>query len=62
MPDITMCPGNDCPLKEKCYRYRAIPDYWQSFFQEAPYDKDQCAYFESIEGRPITDIKDIKEF
>lgn len=37
MPDITMCCNYDCPLKEKCYRYRAIPDeYWQSFAMFKP--------------------------
>lgn len=26
MVDITMCCNFDCPLKSKCYRYRAVPD------------------------------------
>ena len=26
MPDITMCCNFECPLKSKCYRYRAVPD------------------------------------
>lgn len=31
MPDISMCPGGDCPHKEDCYRYRAEPDTHQSY-------------------------------
>mgnify|MGYP000013904373 FL=1 len=38
MPDITMCSGEGCPLKEKCWRYLAEPsEYWQSYFMKAPY-------------------------
>lgn len=45
MPDITMCCNIDCPLKEKCYRYRAVPDsYWQSFAMYKPKD-NVCDYF-----------------
>ncbi len=32
MPDITMCVGTGCPLREECYRYTAEPNpYRQSF-------------------------------
>lgn len=32
MPDITLCDNYECPLRERCYRYRAIPsEFWQSF-------------------------------
>ena len=45
MPDITMCEGNNCPLKETCYRYKAKPsEFAQSFFIGTP--------FEIIEGEP----------
>lgn len=40
MPDITMCMGTGCPLKDKCYRYTAKPDeYWQSYFVVPEYSK-----------------------
>ena len=43
-----MCNGDNCPLKETCYRYLATPNpYRQSFFETPPYneqDKD-CEYF-----------------
>jgi hypothetical protein len=44
MPDITMCPGGNCPMRETCYRYKAKPnDPWQSYFTETP--------FKMIEGK-----------
>ena len=37
MSDITMCPGTDCPVKEKCYRFTAPKsEFMQSYFFEAP--------------------------
>lgn len=46
MPDITMCSGDNCPLKEKCYRYTANPnDLRQSYFMESPYKNDGCEHF-----------------
>ena len=59
MADITMCCNFDCPLKEKCYRYRAIPDqYHQSFAFYKPakrkfgkHDEDilDCEYFWQVD-------------
>lgn len=42
MPDITMCmgfkpSGDMCKIRDKCYRFTATPDHFQSFFQEAPF-------------------------
>ena len=46
MPDITMCPGTNCPQKEKCYRFTANPsEYMQSYFMEAPIKDDKCDYY-----------------
>jgi hypothetical protein len=45
MPDITLCSGLNCPLKDTCYRYTAKADeYWQSYFEVPPYD-DECEYY-----------------
>jgi hypothetical protein len=42
MPDITMCRGNDCPLKHDCHRYKAKPDkMWQAYFTNIPFEKDK---------------------
>ena len=49
MPDITMCCNYDCPLKTKCYRYRAIPDpYWQSFAFFQPENKPFGDYGDKV--------------
>lgn len=51
MSDISICEGKDCPLKENCYRYKAVPNpYRQSFFANIPYDlkEKKCEYFWEI--------------
>lgn len=53
MTDITMCQGEDCPIKNDCLRYRAIPcDYQQSYFLNAPYDAeiDSCDEFIQVQA------------
>ena len=50
MPDITICKGDNCPIKETCYRFTATPSKWgQSYFVEAPIKEDKtCDYFMEI--------------
>jgi len=50
MPDITMCWGDNCPIKETCYRYTANPSKWrQSYFAETPIKEDNtCDHFMEI--------------
>jgi hypothetical protein len=37
MADISMCSGQDCPVKEKCYRFTAPKSLIaQSYFTESP--------------------------
>lgn len=50
MADITMCRGDGCPLKEKCYRYKAHQSNWQSYFVEVPYNGKDCEKFWEIEN------------
>ena len=48
MPDLTMCEGTNCPLKETCYRYKATAsEFRQSYFSDLPYDKEEekCDYY-----------------
>lgn len=46
MPDITMCQGGDCPIKETCYRYTApVSDFRQSWFCEYPFKDGECDMF-----------------
>ena len=52
MADITMCSGKDCPLKEKCYRFKATAnEFRQSYFCEIPFDveDESCKYFSEEE-------------
>lgn len=48
MPDISMCqgekPGWVCPLRDDCYRYKAVPGFVQSWFMEPPYNIVGCDY------------------
>lgn len=40
MPDISMCKGDGCPIKQDCYRFTARPsEFYQSYFAVVPYDK-----------------------
>lgn len=61
MPDISMCRGHGCPLKNDCYRYRAIGGQWQSYFMDSPIENDKCAYFEPIEDRRIYTLDQMQE-
>jgi hypothetical protein len=37
MADITMCPGTECPVKDKCHRFTATANEWgQSYFMNVP--------------------------
>ena len=42
-PDITLCPGTNCPYKESCYRFTAKPsEYMQSYFMKPPIKDGKC--------------------
>ncbi len=45
MPDITMCSGEGCPAKEKCYRFTAEPSYRQSYFLNPPIKDGKCDHY-----------------
>ena len=52
MLDITMCNGNNCNMKESCYRFKAEPDEdIQSYFTESPINKEgKCDFKMSIKN------------
>lgn len=58
--DIAMCHGVDCPMKDRCLRYRAIPSqYRQTYLAEVPYDaeKKSCQHFwDHGDGWRIRDV------
>jgi polyphosphate kinase 2 (PPK2 family) len=46
MPDIAMCSGRDCAVRENCYRHKAKPCEWrQSYFVEPPGRDEKCQYY-----------------
>ena len=46
MPDISMCKGGSCELKDNCYRYKATPSDYQSWFANPPFESIfECDYF-----------------
>jgi hypothetical protein len=54
MPDITMCKGDRCPLRDKCFRFTAIPGkHMQAYFTEIPFDAMtlSCRHFMDNSGR-----------
>ncbi len=56
MSDITKCPGTICLQKESCYRFKAIPhEYRQSWCDFSIENKNECLYFQPINGWPILD-------
>ena len=68
MPDISMCTGGNCPIKNECYRYRAVPSEYRQSYMNPPYNKEVpfkatrervCDYYMKIlKGdrlEPITD-------
>ena len=47
-----MCKGDNCPIKDQCYRYRAVPaKHWQTYFIEPPMKEGKCEQFWKIDYR-----------
>lgn len=57
MSDITMCEGIDCPIRSRCYRYTAIPDYYQFYYIQTPFEYDYCEKFISEKDENDLSIK-----
>jgi len=38
MSDISMCKGQDCPIRETCYRFKANPDPFRQAYASFKYD------------------------
>lgn len=52
MLDMSMCLNKKCPIKEKCYRFMAKPDQWQSYTLFS-WEGNDCEYFIEIERSEI---------
>ena len=51
MADISMCTGKNCKMREKCYRFTAIPsEYWQSYFVREDEEVEKCHMFWNNKG------------
>lgn len=57
MVDISMCQEEACTRKQLCYRYRAVPSDWQSYFMPLKED-GTCEYFWSIDEICLTKIRE----
>ena len=59
MADITMCSGQDCPMKERCYRFTAPKNSWrQSYFFNPPIKEDKtCDHFWDNQEYTLEGIK-----
>lgn len=52
MPDITMCKGNGCILRGTCYRFKAVPDMYQSYFMGSVNNDDNtCDYYWKMKNK-----------
>jgi hypothetical protein len=64
MPDISLCSGKDCPIKNTCNRFTAKPDeIAQSYFTGVPYNSKEeiCLHFmPNFEPETIT-LEDAKK-
>jgi len=51
MPDVSMCMNEECPLKEKCYRFTATPnERIQSYGMFEPDKEGKCDYYLNNKG------------
>jgi hypothetical protein len=52
MPDITMCSGEGCALRDTCRRFLAEPSRLQSYFIRPPVKDGQCSHYWPILRTP----------
>lgn len=53
MPDIAMCSGEGCSVKETCTRHMAEPnEFYQSFFMNPPGKDETCDYYWPVKQSP----------
>jgi hypothetical protein len=45
MADISMCKGDGCEAKHTCYRFKAKPSRFQSYFKPTPIKNNGCEYY-----------------
>lgn len=50
MPDISMCHGAACAIRDRCYRFTAKPNEWQSYADFDTNSGRKCEFFWPAEG------------
>jgi hypothetical protein len=50
VPDISMCTGGQLPECQNCYRRKATPSMWQSYFGTPPDGPNGCDYYWAPRG------------
>lgn len=58
MPDISMCLNEKCIKKEKCFRFKATPNYIQSYSEFIPEDNNYECFLLYTENIDILQNKD----
>lgn len=43
--DLTMCKGENCPIKNECLRHIGTESLYQAFYMKAPYKDGACEKF-----------------
>lgn len=61
MPDISMCANTQCPLRKKCYRYRAFPGMYQTYADFKPKNEKECDNFWEAKGRNIDEFENAEK-
>lgn len=47
MPDMSMCEGNNCPLKQTCYRHTAVANTTMQSYNNFTYnvEEEKCDFY-----------------
>jgi len=64
MPDLVMCSGSECPIKNNCYRHRAVSNLAQPYFLYVPFNAETqtCKGFKNIGLREVMSVEDAESF
>ena len=59
MAGTPMCRSKDCPQREKCWRYRAVPRKKDQSYFDYEWQSDGCHGYRPIwPGTPVTPFKE----
>ncbi len=62
MPDISMCKNNQCPSKNKCFRYMAIANPHRQSYAGFTVDmNDRCSSFVNINNYSNSRVRKLDE-